>query len=296
VRCALLFCSGLAALSLASCWLVHLPLLVGKRLLASLRLTVQHDLYALSTGFCACWAVFSSAQYVARDVLRNADLPSLLRAAGKWGWAALKCSLLASVWLTLPPLLLGVLLEAVLVVPVRTGFTETPRYPLVQCWAVGLVLLKIWTRCLLVGALGENPPFRGPIQAAVNAGLLRLDLWAAVRDVVVPVTVTLLDLLVTPYFIARVLGALLTTSYGLQTFLVRHSFAAYMASQLAGHVCGALKRQLRAVYEEIRDSRYLVGTELTNQGTGTKQGFGHQGVQGAAVIAAPVEPLAVADQ
>jgi hypothetical protein len=113
---------------------------------------------------------------------------------------------------------------------------------------------------------------------------LRLDLWAAIRDVVVPVTIKLLDLLVTPFFIARVLGAVLTSSYGLQTFLVRHSFAAYLASQLAGHVCGALKRQLRAVYEEIRDSRYLVGTELTNQGTNQSTNLG-------TVIAAPAEPL-----
>ena len=69
---------------------------------------------------------------------------------GKWLLISLKVLVLGGLWLVLPPLLIGYIIEAVLIVPFRTSLHETPIYPLTQCWALGLIFLKIWTRSVLV--------------------------------------------------------------------------------------------------------------------------------------------------
>ena len=46
-------------------------------------------------------------------------------------------------------------LDVLLVAPVRVPLDETPSLALYQNWALGLVFLKIWMRCVTLGAFGE---------------------------------------------------------------------------------------------------------------------------------------------
>lgn len=126
-RCVVLLVLGVMGLSLLSSWLVHVPLIVGKRVLVLMHLSIQHDLYSLAAGMCVCWALVASAQYVARDFLSNKDLFSLMRAARKWTWVGVKIVVLGVLWLSIPPLLTGMLLESIAVIPIKTPLTETPR-------------------------------------------------------------------------------------------------------------------------------------------------------------------------
>ena len=48
---------------------------------------------------------------------------------------------LALFWLTIPPVIIGYLLECIVVIPITLG-NETPLMPIAQCWALGLVFLK----------------------------------------------------------------------------------------------------------------------------------------------------------
>jgi len=102
------------------------------------------------------------------------------------------------------------------------------------------------------------------MERIIAAGAANVDLIAAMRTEVLPVILMLLDLLATPYFIARLAGAALTTCYGTQTLIVRYSFVSYFCLYVSAYAFGAVHEQLRRVYNEIRDSRYLVGTELAN--------------------------------
>ena len=55
-----------------------------------------------------------------------------------------------------------------------------------------------------------------------------------------------------------------TAAYAVQTALVRHSFALYAALRVSAVATDKVCGYVAGLYNEIRDSRYLVGTELTN--------------------------------
>ena len=44
------------------------------------------------------------------------------------------------------PLLLGLLVAVVVIIPLRTPHNESPAYPLLQCWAIGLLFFCFWLR------------------------------------------------------------------------------------------------------------------------------------------------------
>lgn len=106
----------------------------------------DHDFYNFCAGFTLCWAMGQFLHYVMRDILRNTDATVLMRAALRWTWIGVQVLVLGVAWLTFPPFLIGLLFEAVLVNPFRANWQETPRYPMLQGWAVGVIFLKIWTK------------------------------------------------------------------------------------------------------------------------------------------------------
>ena len=82
----------------------------------------------------------------------NAQLLAVVFGAFRsaWKWACIGSSVLVlgTLYLTLPPLIIGVLAEATLFVPLRSSLDidESFRFPLTQCWALGVVALKLWLR------------------------------------------------------------------------------------------------------------------------------------------------------
>ena len=63
-------------------------------------------------------------------------------------WVGIFCQsvFVAALWFGVAPLLVGLLFEVVLVIPIRTPLNESPSYPLLQCWAIGLLFLNFWLR------------------------------------------------------------------------------------------------------------------------------------------------------
>lgn len=95
-------------------------------------------------------------------------------------------------------------------------------------------------------------------------GFAQFDAALSLQRVVYPVLLRLLDLLLVPYFFARCL-CLVTPSYYLRTIILRYCFHVYIAALVfmhAGyHVIGAVIK----LHNEVRDSKYLIGTKLTNR-------------------------------
>ena len=94
-----------------------------------------------------------------------------------------------------------------------------------------------------------------------------LDVKLILLGCVFPITVILLDFLCIPYFLARFFGLLFLppTSYQAKTLMVRFSFVTYFALRVLYMVWGVLFDQAKKWYNDLRDSRYLIGTELTNR-------------------------------
>jgi hypothetical protein len=92
-----------------------------------------------------------------------------------------------------------------------------------------------------------------------------MDLSFIVRKIMIPIFLYLLDRLIVPYFFARTLGLCLTQSYTLRTLIMRYSFVVYYVSRLIVVGIRFAREYVGRMHTEILDSRYLVGTELTNR-------------------------------
>eukprot|EP01041_Mallomonas_annulata_P006604 gene6604-13369_t len=264
-RCVLLVFLGLCAIAVGSSLALHMPLSIGRAIMKLSGFPLDHDLYNLSTGVTFIWGSSLLLRYILKDVPVNATLQSLLMILAKWNIVVIKVVILCIIWLSIYPLLVGVLFEAVVVVPLRTPLDESPSYPLVQCWALGLMFLKIWMRCVMLGAFGDNEWMRR-FHLVVIRGLTNLDVYFILNKIFFPILIILLDHLVTPFFFARLLGMCIgMNSYVTKTLLVRFSFSFYVFLKLSWWGSLKLYAMLKKLHNEIRDSRYLLGTELTNR-------------------------------
>jgi len=203
-------------------------------------------------------------QYFLKDVMQHAELDVIIKAVTKWTLITIKIIALGTIWLTIPPLLIGCLFGLVIDVPLRTPFDESPRYSFVQCWALGFIAFKIWTRCVMIGVMGDNI-WRRRFDKVMEQGLTRIDTVFILTDIICPIVINMLDLLIIPYFIARIF-CFMIQSYSVQTLIIRFSFLVYVLVKLIQYGFGTLHSFLVKVHNEIRDSRSLVGTELTNRG------------------------------
>ena len=109
----------------------------------------------------------------------------LVSATIKWTSIALKVFGLGALWLVVPPLLLGTLMESIIVIPARTSWVESPVYPWLQVWALGLIFLKIFLRCVLVGAVG-NDGYRLVLERILQQGFAHLDATFIFKEAISP--------------------------------------------------------------------------------------------------------------
>jgi len=220
-------------------------------------------MFNIATGLMIIFGSYRFAAYLQREI-GGADMRTAANTALKWLVIAVKIIILGGIWLTVIPLLLGLTFEAIAVVPLRTSANETPRYPVVQCWALGLVFLKIWTRCLLLGALGENV-WRARLERVVVQGFMHVDALFVTNEIIFPALLFLCDYLLIPYFLGRLAGLVIENSYESKTFLVRFSFLTFVFLRILLSILASSYKAFQKLHNDIRDSRYLVGTELTNR-------------------------------
>jgi hypothetical protein len=301
-------------LFLKSCWILlsfslatsllfsvvfHLPLLVGRSVMDSLRslppflhsflfvssltrasLQTGNDYYSLSIGYSLLLGSYFATAHVMKEANNQAELLALTRLFLKWFLVAVKTVVLGSVWLTLIPLLIGILIEAIFIIPLWTPLRESPSYSFLQAWAVGLLFLTAWIRSVLpttpphphslyrrgvvYGMVGDIL-WRLRFQLLILRGFERIDFTFTLFHVMVPILTTLLDHLLIPYCLARFVGLWYLDSYLQRSLIMRYSFCLYFTLRLAIQSYGYLVEKLRKLHNDIRDSRYLLGTELNNR-------------------------------
>ncbi len=137
---------GLMVFTFVSSWVVHAPLSIGRSLLALCGIPPTNDLFNYPAGLCVCWAGSFVVDYVYKDLANDLQVAAVVPVFWKWLLIVCKVLVLGTVWLLVPPLAVGLFIEALFIVPLRTPLNETPQYPFLQCWAIGLIVFKVWTR------------------------------------------------------------------------------------------------------------------------------------------------------
>lgn len=98
----------------------------------------------------------------------------------------------------------------------------------------------------------------------MNGGLEQLETIYIATHIVIPVIIWSLDFLLIPYFISKCLCCFVS-SYTYQSLLVRYSYSIYSMIRIGLFFGQKLYKNMIRLHDEMRDSRYLVGTELTNR-------------------------------
>lgn len=106
---------------------------------------------------------------------------------------------------------------------------------------------------------------RRRMNRVMNQGITHIDFTFVLREILFPVIWNLLEFLAVPYVLGRVIGLVVTTDYDTRSLIMRLSFVTYMCILLAYDAWGIMKSSIVKLHNDIRDARYLVGTELTNR-------------------------------
>jgi hypothetical protein len=92
------------------------------------RLSIENDLYCICLGFSIIVSAGVSLKFMVNEISQSATAVVSLLVFG------------------VAPLLLGLLVAVVVIIPLRTPHNESPAYPLLQCWAIGLLFFCFWLR------------------------------------------------------------------------------------------------------------------------------------------------------
>ena len=121
----------------------------------------------------------------------------------------------------------------------------------------------MYFRCVLTGLFGDIP-LRLQFEQILIRGFAQFDAWETLIHVIIPVIVKLLDLILVPFFLART-ATIFIQSYFMRTLLVRFSLHLYIVLRIVFFVIRQVYTYLVTLHNEVRDSRYLIGTKLTNR-------------------------------
>jgi hypothetical protein len=163
----LLIACLLLAFTILTSWVIHIPLFVGRYLLNTVYHFQSDDLFNYPIGFIICYIVVYTCQYILLDLLQighllhhhhpvGPELPENERPPSMvwmfllivWKWVSLGVKIFVAgfLWLLIPPLLIGYILENLFIVPFRTETYTTPIFPFIQSWILGLIALKLFVK------------------------------------------------------------------------------------------------------------------------------------------------------
>lgn len=177
--------------------------------LLSINLEKPHELYTAIVGACTCWELarlvaagmnlFPQGRRVIVQRVRN-----MMAATVNYAMAAVMFLLMFGV----VPLLFGLLLELVVVVPLRVPFNQTPVLFLIQDWTLGVLYTKITCAVLM---MGPDTRLKLAIERAYQDGVRNINLRFIVTELAIPVIGFFGIMLSVPYVLAYSIAPLVVS-------------------------------------------------------------------------------------
>ncbi|KAK3871776.1 hypothetical protein Pcinc_023101 [Petrolisthes cinctipes] len=253
------------SLTAASIMCLTLPVLVGRQCMyLALGDTKVHELYTGACGLYLCllgirgitllasWVVLGWSQVILRLHQWGVMVSYLLR--------GVKAVIALVVVAVVVPLMVGVLMELVIVIPLRVPLHQTPILFLWQDWALGVLYTKIM--CALV-MMGPNWWLKTNLEHIYLGGVRGLDLNLLVGQTALPVIACLGACLTVPYVTAHTISPLLAPPSAL-ILVERRIYPALLVITLLSSLIIMQVVQFTRLYEHIKNDKYLVGRRLVN--------------------------------
>lgn len=221
-----------------------------------------HELYTAAMGTYLCW-VISRGVAIAVNLFPQgrtvvmAKIKHWVSIAASYTMAAIIFVLMLGV----VPLLFGLLLELVVVVPLRVPLEQTPILFLWHDWALGVLYTKI--ACALT-LMGPDWSLKRAIERAYHDGLREIDLKFIIRELACPVITCFGLALAIPYVIAHSIVPLFITSQHTRVLVARRIYPFFLIIAIVIAIIIFQIRQFKKLYVAIKNDKYLVGQRLVN--------------------------------
>lgn len=251
-----------ASLVLASAITLVVPVGLGRKVMAIWLPKASegvHELYTAACGMYICWAIGRGCG-LAVGWARGGRRALLTRAA-MYARLCLRATLAAAALLALIPLLFGLLLELVLVIPLRVPLEQSPVLFMWQDWALGVLYTKIV--CALI-MMGPDWRMRRAIDRAYRDGLRDMNLKFILREIAIPVICWLGLSLAVPYVSSHSIAPFIITSLAQRNLLIRRIYPAVLFTGVVTGLTAFQIKQFCKLYEHIKNDKYLVGQRLVN--------------------------------
>lgn len=247
----------------SACVAITAPTVVGRYVMKLVGLSDPHDLHAVGLGI---YLILGFAELACRlhNLLASVDTQTAIQLAVPYIATSFKSVSLAFLWFGCVSLGTGVLAELVVTIPFRVAHNESPFFYLHQDWALGFLLVKVWTRIVLAG--GFNTDWRDRLGRAREGGFFGVGehfvrTW---REVVYPVVWGEALALAAPYALTQGLLPALGASRLVSSTTHRYIYLFLLCMYFGHTALGKCKSGLYALHDSIRDDKYLVGKKLYN--------------------------------
>jgi len=218
-----------------------------------------YELYTASMGLYACLLSIRGATLVAGWIQQGwTQLSAKMR---EWAVVGLKACVAVILLVGLIPLMFGLLLEVVALMPVRVPLNQTPIFFLWQDWALGAMYTKI---TIALTFMGPEWWLKRAIEQLYQDGLRGLNLGYLIPQLVVPAVTCLGLALAVPYVAAHGVVPILISDTELVTLIQRRIYPSLLLMILSVGLIVLQLKQFRKLYEHIKNDRYLVGRRLVN--------------------------------
>lgn len=218
-----------------------------------------HEVYTVACGTYVCWAAARGLAFAFSWLPRGRR--AIVRRIKHWAILGMKASVAFVLLVGVIPLLFGLLLELVVVVPLRVPLEQNPILFIWQDWALGVLYTKIATA---VTMMGPEWKIRLAIERAYNDGMRDMDLKFVVTELAAPVICCFGLALAVPYAVAYGIVPLFVTNLQTQILIARRLYPFLLLVHLVCVVICFQIRQFKKLYEHIKNDKYLVGQRLVN--------------------------------
>ncbi|KYM92141.1 E3 ubiquitin-protein ligase MARCH6 [Atta colombica] len=218
-----------------------------------------HEVYTIACGTYVCWAAARGLALAFSWLPRGRR--AIIDRIKHWAILAVKASVAFVLLVGVIPLLFGLLLELVVVVPLRVPLEQNPILFIWQDWALGVLYTKIATA---VTMMGPDWRIRLAIERAYNEGIREMDLKFVIKELAAPVICCFGLALAVPYAVAYGIVPLLVTNLQTQILIARRLYPFLLLVNLVCALICFQIRQFKKLYEHIKNDKYLVGQRLVN--------------------------------
>ncbi|KAL0270601.1 UNVERIFIED_CONTAM: hypothetical protein PYX00_007956 [Menopon gallinae] len=223
--------------------------------------TRVHELYTVGCGIYICWLTGQAISLLRSWLPQGRAAIQDTEKLKQWCLWGTKSLIAFTFLLGIIPLLFGLFLELVVIVPLRVPVDQTPILFVWQDWALGVLYTKIACAMIL---MGPDWKMRRAIERVYRDGIRNMDLSFILCDLAIPVTAGFSLALAVPYATIHSIVPLITSDAELKNGIARILYPCLLLAFILSCLIAFQIRQFKKLYEHIKNDKYLVGKRLVN--------------------------------